>query len=148
MCNNVIHTDNHLEYQKNNIDILEEKISRLEVEAIKIKAVNFVNLQTFDEVYNGYDVGEIYVVKGVGYSIITKKTTSRVDFIVIARPNTVWAKHWQDVDKHLIVKQGVYLDLFTGREYRNKIKVPAFKPSHFKAIGDEDLILKGCIFKD
>lgn len=60
----------------------------------------------------------------------------------------VWEMHWQDVDKHLEIKQGVYLDLITMQIHESELFVKAFEPSIFKSIGDEDLIIKGKIYKN
>lgn len=141
-------TYNYLECHKHSIDYINKKISQCEVTALKIKAVNFVNLQSFDMVHDTYDLGEVYRVDDIGYTVITSKTDYSVDFVVIMHPHTIWNEHWQDVDKKLEIKQGVYLDLFTGKEYRDKVNVKAFDPSYFKAIGEDDLVVKGRIFKD
>lgn len=145
MCQ--IDNSKYLEYQKNKIQNIDKKISQCEFTALKIKAVNFVNMQSFDMVHSSYDVGEVYRIEGVGYTVITDKTDKSVDFVVIMHPHSIWEKHIQDVDKRIEIKQGVYLDLLTGKEYRDNLKVKAFDPSYFKSIGEEDLVLKGVIFK-
>ena len=127
---------------------IEDKIYQCEVMAMKIKAMNFANLQTFDYVSKNYEVGEIYNVNNFGYTIITSKTEKQIDFVVIMKSNNIWEHHWQDVDKQLEIKQGVYLDLYTGKEFTDTFKVKAFEPSYFKSIGSQDLIIKGKIWKN
>ena len=126
---------------------IESKIKECEIIAVKLKAMNFANLQTFDSVAQIYDLGEPYIIKGVGYTVITYKGDKLIKFVVIMKSNSVWQNHWQDVDKRLDIKQGVYMDLFTGKEYKDSLHVKAFEPSYFKAIGSKDLVIKGEIYK-
>ena len=130
------------------VEEINRKIKSCEVMALKIKAVNFINFQSFDFVNSNFEVGEPYIIKGVGYSVITYKSENEMRFIVIMKPNSIWQKHWQDVDKHIEIKQGVYLDLFTGKEYKDDVMIKAFQPSYFKAIGKNDLVIKGRVFKN
>tara|TARA_R110000787_G_C13372584_1_gene440975 strand:- start:35 stop:463 length:429 start_codon:yes stop_codon:yes gene_type:complete len=127
---------------------INDKIGQTELIALKIKAINFVNLQTFDGTYDSYDVGEVYKINGVGYIVITSKNSEKITFVVIMRVNNTWDKHWVDAHRTLEIKQGIYCDLFTGRKYKDNIKVKAFEPTYFKAIGEEDLIIKGEIYKN
>ena len=127
---------------------IEKQLNVCELMAIKIKAVNFLNAQPFDFIYDNYNVGELYIVNDIGYTIITSKTKNRIEFIVIMQVNNIWKEHWQDVDKYIQIQQGIYLDLYTGKEYTKEFIVKAYEPSYFKAVGDKDLIIKGKICKD
>ncbi len=113
----------------------------------KIKAMQFTNFQSFEYVYKNFELGEVYVITDVGYTVITKKDEFEVHFVVIMKLNNVWKEHFQDVDKHLKIKQGVYLDLYTGKEYKDFVKIPKYTPSFFKSVGDQDLVLQGRVFK-
>jgi hypothetical protein len=130
------------------IEQIKSKIAECEIMALKIKAVNFANFQSFEHAQANYEVGEVYIIKDVGYSVITYKSNVEIRFIVIMPPNKIWLEHWQDVDKHIEIKQGVYLDLYTGKEYKDNLIVKAWQPSHFKAIGKNDLVIKGRVFKN
>lgn len=129
------------------LEEIERKLNECEIMAMKIKAVNFVNAQPFDYIHENYNVGELYKVEGIGYTILTSKTDKQIEFIVIMKLNNIWQEHWQDVDKHVTIQQGIYLDLYTGKEYTNEFIVKAFEPSYFQAIGNEDLIIKGKIWR-
>ncbi len=131
----------------NRIKEIDKKLHEVEITSAKIKAVNFVNMQSFDDVYDNYVLGEVYKVDEIGYTVITSKTPTEITFVIIMNLDQVWYKHWQDVDKILNIKQGVYYDMFTGNEYKDSVEVKAFEPSYFKAVGDEDLIMKGKIFR-
>lgn len=134
---------------KERLKEIECALNKCEMTALKIKAINFINMQSFDDVYKTYKVGEVYKIDGVGYTVITYKSKKRINFVVIMHVDNIWNIHWQDVDKHIEVKQGVYLDLLTGKEYKEeRFSVKAFEPSYFKAIGKDDLILKAYIKKN
>lgn len=136
---------NTVDYPK--LHHLDKRIKSCENIALKIKAMKFENFQSFDFVSENFEQGEVYAIDGVGYTVITKKTPIEVCFIVFMDLNNIWKHHFQDVDKHLIIKQGVYLDLYTNKEYMDEVNVKAFEPSYFKASGTENLILKGRVFK-
>lgn len=129
------------------LESIGRSLDRLEVMTLKIKAVSFKNFQSFDYVHKNYDVGDVYKLPNIGYTIIIEKSQNHIVFIVIMDKDSIWEKHWQDVDKILEIKQGTYLDMFTGKEYKKSLTVKAFEPSHFKAIGETDLVIKGSIFK-
>jgi len=138
--------DSEVLVDSNKLDAIRKKIKECEVMSLKIKAVNFINFQSYETVKNNYELGEIYVVENVGYTIITKKVEEFIDFVLIMSVNNTFKEHFQDAYKILNIKQGVYLDLYTGKEYKEKLKVPAYDPSFFKAVGDKDLIIKGTVF--
>lgn len=123
-------------------------IEKCEMMILKIKAMKFENFQSFDFVHKNFDQGEVYAIDNVGYTVITKKTLTEVCFVVIMKLNNIWEHHFQDVDKHLVIKQGVYMDLYTGEQYNKELKVKAFDPSYFQAVGNEDLIIKGRVYKE
>lgn len=129
------------------IDRIKEQIKKCENIALKIQSMKFENFQSFDFVSKNFEQGEVYAIDGVGHTVITKKTVFEVCFIVFMNLNSIWKHHFQDVNKHITIKQGVYLDLYTNKEYRDEVRVKAFEPSYFKASGTDDLILKGRIFK-
>lgn len=126
---------------------IDKKLKEVEIENAKIKAVNFLNLQTFDEVYKNYDVGEVYDVNGVGYTIITSKTDKQINFVTIMPLHNVWDNHLQDVDKVLDIQQGIYYDLINNIEYKDEVFVGAYETSRFQARGNIDLIMKGKIYR-
>jgi hypothetical protein len=126
---------------------LTQKIFETEVLAMKIKAINFLNFQSFASVRENLKAGEVYPITGIGYTVITESKEDSVSFVAIVKNGAVWQKHWQDVDKYLKIVQGVYLDLFTGKEYKEKLFVKAFDPSYFQSVGSEDLVLKGKVIK-
>jgi hypothetical protein len=130
------------------LESIEQKINELEIMTLKIKAVNFNNFQSFDYVDTHYDIGGVYKIRNIGYTVILSKSNKCVEFIVIMKRDSIWEKHWQDVDKILEIQQGIYLDLFSGTEFKKKVSVPAYEPSFFKAIGSDDLIIKGKVCKD
>lgn len=129
------------------LEYIKRRLFQCEVNSAKIKAFNFVNLQSFDTVYENYMVGEPYIIDDIGYSIVTSKSKKKIEFVVIMKSDAIWMEHWQDVDKHIDIKQGIYLDMYTGKEYTDELEVKAFEPSYFKAIGKHDLIIKGKIFR-
>jgi hypothetical protein len=129
------------------VEIIKEKLKEIEIIALKIKAIQFDSLQTFETIHDSFEEGEIYEIRGVGYIIITIKKDVKVNFIIIMKSGGIWEKHWQDVDKILHIKQGIYYDIITKKEFKDKVYVKAFEPSYFKAIGEDDLIIKGEVYK-
>ncbi len=132
---------------KEKVKAIDKKLQQIEITSARIKAVNFINMQTFDSVYKNYEQGEVYKVDGIGYTVITEKSLTEILFVIIMHVDSIWSEHFQDVDKTLDIKQGTYYDMFTGKEYIDNVEVKAFEPSYFKAIGKEDLIMKGKIFR-
>lgn len=126
---------------------IENKLDKCEVISLKIKAMEFINYQSFEYVQENYNVGEVYEILGVGYTVVTKKEHKKIHFVVIMKPEKVWEKHWQNASKKLEIKKGVYMCLFTGEHYTDKLEVPAFEPSSFKS-GKEDLIINGILIKE
>lgn len=128
--------------------LIEKKIVETELINMKLKAINFLNFQSFESVEKNFVIGEVYVVEGLGYAIVTEKKPNEIKFITIVYNGAVWQMHWQDVDKHLEIKQGVYLDLIDMKSHDSEVFVKAFDPSIFKSIGNKDLVIKGKIYKN
>lgn len=126
---------------------LTHKIERCENLINTLEKRNFKNFQSFAFVHKNYSVGEVYEIDGIGYTVITLKTMDRVDFVVIVKPEAVWSDHWQDADKWLDIKKGIYLDKLTGREYKQSLFVKAGDVSHFQNVSDDDLVMKGTVVK-
>ncbi len=127
---------------------LHTKIAETESLCKRLKAIKFLSMQTFDSVQKNFENGEVYAIDGIGYAVITKKDPNEVNFVTIVNNGAVWHPHTQDVDKHIEIKQGVYLDLLTMKEYTDRFVLPAFETAYFKSIGDNDLVIKGKIFKN
>ena len=119
-----------------------EKIENAEKIARNIQSVSFTNYQSFESVFNTYEAGEVYVVSEVGIVVITSKLPHKIEFILYMKNGNIFPHHWQDADKLIDIKQGIYLDLLSNTEYRDKLEVGAFDISHFQSVGDNDLILK------
>ena len=130
------------------LEKLHTKIAETESLCKRLKAIKFLSMQTFDSVQKTFDNGEVYTVEGVGYAIITKKEPTEVNFVTIVRNGAIWQPHTQDIDKHIEIKQGVYLDLLTMQEYTDSLVVPAYETAYFQSVGCNDLVIKGKVFKN
>lgn len=53
--------------------LIERKVIETELINTKLKAINFLNFQSFESVENNFVIGEVYIVDGVGYAIVTEK---------------------------------------------------------------------------
>ena len=144
MCKTELQSDCIL---KAKIKLLESKIKQCRETALKIKATSFKGFQSFDYVQENYEKGEIYNINSTSYAVITNKTENIIEFVIIMKANKKSEKVWQDEDRILEIKQGTYLDLFTQREYKSGLKIKAFDVSYFKAIGEDDLIIKGILYR-
>ena len=69
-------------------------------------------------------------------------------FVTIVKNGAIWQPHIQDIDKHLEIKQGIYLDLLTMQEYKDSLVVKSFETAYFKSVGDLDLVIKGRIYRN
>ncbi len=147
MCEEIPKTPETPRKYQDEIDHMSHQLKQCEIMALKMKSMKFENFQSFDFVFENYEEGEVYAIENVGYSVITKKTITEVFFVVIMGVNNIWADHFQDVHKDLLIKQGVYMDLFTGKQYKKEVHVPAYNMSKFQAVGDQDLIIKGRVYK-
>lgn len=127
-----------------------EEIKGLEINIKKLKALKFENFQPFDHIYNNYVVGEAFEVLNIGCAIVTYKDLQRIKFVTIVKSGKEWLPHWQDVDKIMLIKKGIFYDMLNEKEHLagNKIFTPAMQEVHFKSLGNEDLILEGEIYKN
>lgn len=130
-------------------DKLFEELKDLELKIYGLKALMFENFQPFNDVYEKFVVGEMVEVSDIGYAIVTDKNQQRIKFKTILKNGKEWLPHWQDVDKKLKIKKGIYYDILSQKEHKenSEIFIPAMKPSHFKSVGKDDLIIHGEIYK-
>lgn len=77
--------------------LLEQKVVETELINLKLKAINFLNFQSFESVEKNFVIGDIYVVEGVGYAIVTEKKPNEIKFVTIVHNGAVWEMHWQDL---------------------------------------------------
>ena len=126
---------------------IEEKLNAMEIKALKIKAMHFYSFQKFTDIHKLYEVGEVYEIDDKAYTIITGKTEDEIKYVVIVKAGTTWKEFWRDADREFYIKKGIYFDLITGKELKGRIFVKAHEKSYFKSIGDDDLVVKGRMYR-
>lgn len=125
-------------------------IENLELKILGFKALLFDNYQTFDSVYKSFKVGEVIELEDRGYAIVLFKDKNRITFKTVVKNGKEWIPQWQDSDKILKIKKGIYYDILTNKEHNPEsvIYVPAHYPTYFKSIGKDDLVIYGEIYKN
>jgi len=126
-----------------------DEIEDLELKIFGLKAMMFENFQPFNAVYDNFKLNEVIVISNIGYAVVTYKDEKTIKFKTVVKNGKEWLPHWQDADKILKIKKGIYYDILTQKEHKedSELFIPAYKTSHFKSVGKDDLVIYGQIFK-